>query len=432
MIRLRGLTSLLLLYAGRAGTAIVGLLVLPWLHEVLGTAAFGAVAIILSVQALVVMLDLGLAVTAGREASSMLAGSTWQLRPLVHHVDRVIISAYGCLGLLAVLVSPLIGLGPLPMVMLVLGLAAITHQNVSLTIMIGRRSYWFASISQFSGILLRHSVALGCLYIFSPTVDVFIYAQTGVAVTHALVGRAAVMALAGVKGDGDERPHDRISPALAVVGIAGACALQLDKPITGLFAGPAATAPYYLAGVLALVPISFLAGPVAQFFQPAVMLALAEDRRRDVMLGLRQLTTVLCLATVGPGAVLLVGADPITRLWLGADPLQPLVATYLQVLIIGGVIGSVGLIPSMLLIARRDYRFLAINSVILTTLLLGSVAAGAAANTILGVCYFYTAYHVLATVTLWIRASLLYPELNEAALTAPAEIGKLLRRLKRG
>lgn len=434
MTRLRGLTSLLLLYAGRAGTAATGLLVLPLLHDRMGTAVFGAAGIILSIQALVVLLDLGLAVSSARESASMSADRTWQLRPLVRHIDRVVLAAYASLGVAAVLGSALFafGIGPIAMGALVAGLAAITHQNASLGILIGRRDFGFAAISQFAGTLLRHSIALGCLYLFAPTLDVFILAQGGVAVVHALVTRARVLALAGERQGGDERPHDRLVFALAVQGVAGACAMQLDKPILGVLAGTSATAPYYLASVLAIVPLSFLAGPVAQFFQPTVMLALAEERQADMIRGLRRLILALCIATAGPGLVLLVGADFLTALWLGSDPIQPQVAGYLQILIVGGVIGSLGLVPSMLLIARRDYRFLAINSVILTIALLSGVALAAAASRIDVVCYLMTAYHCLATLTLWVRASILYPGLNEAAATAPLELRSLLRQLTGG
>lgn len=61
------LAPLLILYASKTGALVVGLLILPQFSKLLGPSLFGVVAVILSVQQLLLTLDLGMSVVVGRE-----------------------------------------------------------------------------------------------------------------------------------------------------------------------------------------------------------------------------------------------------------------------------------------------------------------------------------------------------------------------------
>ena len=74
MTMLRRLWPLATLYCGRLGTALVGLLLLPWFNRLMGPGQFGVVAIILSTQTLLVALDLGLSIVLGRDLAGLAAG----------------------------------------------------------------------------------------------------------------------------------------------------------------------------------------------------------------------------------------------------------------------------------------------------------------------------------------------------------------------
>lgn len=434
MSLIRRAMPLLALYGGRVGTAVVGLLALPLLYKVLGPSAFGVVGIILALQALVVMLDLGLAVSTGREAASLSHAARGQLRPLVRHIDRVSLVLYGSILVLGLGVSSLAGLSvsTVTVAATVVGLWALTHQNACLSGIIGRQDFVFASANLFGGVLLRYALALICLHAIAPTVEVFVLAQVTVLLAQVVITRTRLLWLAGPR-EASATPARRvqISLALFIMGAAGAAALQLDKPIIGALAGAAAVAPYFLASTLAITPITFLAGPVAQYFQPSVVLAVAEGRAADVQRQLSRLFAALSLLTVAPGLVLFVGAGLITRLWLGADPLQPVVASYLQILIVGGVIGAFGLIPSMLLIARQQYPFLAWVSASATVLLLSAVALFAGQGDIRSICIAYVIYHTSITLMLWGRASQLVPGLNPAVREAPHAFAGLVAGVMR-
>jgi O-antigen/teichoic acid export membrane protein len=425
---MRRAIPLLALYGGRVGTAVVGLLALPLLYKVLGPSAFGIVGVILALQALVVMLDLGLAVSTGREAASLSHEERWRLKPLVRHIDQVSLVLHGGVLIVALGVSSLGGLSVSAVTVgaTVVGLWALTHQNACLSGIIGRQDFVFASANLFGGVMLRFTLALICLHTIAPTVEVFVLAQGAVLLAQAAITRFRLLGLAGPRNASvPPTVPARVSLALIVLGAAGAAALQLDKPIIGALAGATAVAPYFLASTLAITPITFLAGPVAQYFQPSVILAIAEGRAADVQRHLSRLFAALSVLTIAPGLVLFVGAGHITRIWLGAEPLQPLVAGYLQTLIIGGVVGAFGLIPSMLLIARQQYPFLACVSAAATTMLLSVVALLAGKGDVQTICIAYVIYHSSITLMLWVRASQLVPGLNAAVIDAPKAFADL-------
>ena len=203
-----------------------------------------------------------------------------------------------------------------------------------------------------------------------------------------------------------------ISIALLVQTAAGACAMQLDKPLVGALAGAAATAPYYLATVLALTPLTFLAGPVVQFFQPKVIGQIAE-RSLSPSLVRKFLLGILGSAFL-PGLVLWFAAPAVTALWLRGAPDHAVVAGYVRILVVGTSLGALGFLPNVLLVAKRQYRFLATASTGLTLVVLALAARAAAGGDIGAVCYAYAGYHVAAAVVQWVRALGLDPELRAA------------------
>jgi O-antigen/teichoic acid export membrane protein len=200
-----------------------------------------------------------------------------------------------------------------------------------------------------------------------------------------------------------------ISVAVIVQGIAGACALQLDKPIISALASPRETGPYFLAAVLAMTPITFLAAPVSQFFQPKVVAAVVAGRDQEASRLFARATLALIGVAVLPGLLLALLATPITAAWLASNASQPVVAGLLPILVWGTAIGSLGLIPSMTLIAIRDYRYIATVSTLLTLLVLTATALLARQNNMTGICVAYAIYHISSALALWCRAAFLVP-----------------------
>ncbi len=89
-------------------------------------------------------------------------------------------------------------------------------------------------------------------------------------------------------------------------------------------------------------------------------------------------------------------------------------AGYVRILVVGTALGALGFLPNVLLVARRQYRFLATMSTCLTVAVLVLAAWAASRGDIRLICFAYAAYHVTAAVIQWARALTLDPELGAA------------------
>jgi|GEM_PF-3270852 len=429
MRMLSRLWPLATLYCGRLGTALVGVLLLPLFSQAMGARPFGVVAIILSTQSLMVALDLGLSIVLGRELAALGPDGLVRGRALFAHAERTLARLYLALLLLALVASRVVGwpLSAADIAAAVLLFGAVVHQNLGQTALLARQDYAWVGLNQLAGVLLRNLFTLACLHAIAPDLTVFVCSQALGACLHAGATRWRVARRLPAAGRDEAAPPATrsISLALLVQTAAGACAMQLDKPLVGTLAGAAATAPYYLATVLALTPLTFLAGPVVQFFQPKVIGQIAA-RSLSPALVRRFLLGILGSAFL-PGLALWFAAPAVTALWLHGAPGHDVVAGYVRILVVGTSLGALGFLPNVLLVARRQYRFLASASSVLTLAVLGLAAWAASRGDVGMVCWAYCAYHVAAAVVQWLRALTLDPELRAAlSPVTPTALGASL------
>jgi O-antigen/teichoic acid export membrane protein len=427
MTMLRRLWPLATLYCGRLGTALVGILLLPWFSRLMGPQQFGVVAIVLSTQSLLVALDLGLSIVLGRDLAGLAAGDLPLGRAMFAHAERTLLRLYAGLLVLALVASRFMA-SPLTapdLVAVALLFGAVVHQNLGQVALLARQDYAWVGLNQLIGVLLRNAFTLACLSMLAPSLTVFVASQALGACVHALVTRWRLARRLPPAPAGAHPAFRTVSFALLLQTVAGACAMQLDKPLVGAFAGAAATAPYYLATVLALTPLTFLAGPVVQFFQPKVIAQIAA-RALSPALVRKFLFGILASAFL-PGLALWFAAPAVTALWLHGGGEHALVASYVRILVVGTSLGAIGYLPNVLLVARQQYRFLAAASSGLTIAVLALTAWAASGGDVRTVCYVYATYHVAAAVVQWVRALTLDPELRAAlSPVTPAALGASL------
>ena len=414
---LRQLWPLAMLYCGRLGTALVGILLLPIFSRLLGPQEFGVVAIILSTQSLMVALDLGMAIVLGRDLAGLPAGAQSRGHAMFSHAERNLVRLYGTLMVVALIASRFMALplAPLDIAAVVILFGAATHQNVAQVSLLARQDYAWVGINQFAGIVLRNVFTLACMQLIAANLTVFVLSQSLGAGLHALCTRWRLVRLlpAGATSLKGSSFHSMSIPLL-VQTIAGACAMQLDKPAVGAFAGAAATAPYYLATVLALTPLTFLAGPVVQFFQPKVIGQIAAEALSPALV--RKFLVGILGSAFLPGLMLWLAAPALTTLWLHGAHDHALVSDYVRILVVGTSLGALGFLPNVLLVARRQYRFLATASTGLAIVVLALSCWAASDGNVRMVCFAYAGYHILAAVIQWARALTLDGELRAALL----------------
>lgn len=406
------LIDLALLYVSKSGSVAVGLLILPFFNRQLGSDVFGIVALIISVQSLLMLLDFGAATTVGRELA-VVQKTPSQKYIIWRSAEWTISLLYFSLLIPSLLVNWLLRgtLGPIEILGCAILFWAITLQNIGQSALIARQHIAEAAILQVLGLLARHGLTALALVSINSSLACFIFTQSAVAVAHMVATRWRCT-LRLRPSDADYEDFDlhsnakiflRAGKPLMLVSLAGAAVMQLDKVIVSSFISLREFGPYFLATTFCMVPVSVFAGPITQFFQPRLVQAyssadpVATERVLKLFLG------GIAIFTLIPAGLIWLLRDPLVAIWLQspADAVQ--VARYAKVLLPGVAVGALGYIPYALLIAQQDYRFQARLSIIMTTVTLISVTIVAFYGSVLAVCVIYAIYHVLSTVASWWR-----------------------------
>jgi len=408
-----------MLYAGRSSSLLVAFLFLPLYSHLLGSLQFGVVAVILSLQALLVMMDLGMSTLTGREIS-VANGTDSSLLTLLRTAELSLSGFYALLLSIAVVLklfyfsssmSWLVVAGSVVLFWL------LVMQNLYYCSLIARRNYTLGSGVQIVGVVVRAFITAAALSYVSATLEVFIIAQLVVTAVHWWVTRLLVVSAlsdgndallqAGKPTVSDAIALTKMGGALVLFSAAGAAVMQLDKPIISMFASASSVAPYYLASLLCMTPISILAGPVSQYFQPIFLREAAKGGSGSAKSTIVRFSLSVFFVTALPTFILWWFRTPIIDLWVGPSEHNGLISTYVAILLPGLAIGAFGFIPYSLLVFAKDYRFQAVMSACLTVVTLALATFAAMGKNIEAVCYIYSAYHMASTVISWIRASTL-------------------------
>lgn len=415
----RRVLDLAMLYASKSGAVLVGIFILPLFQKLLGPEAFGVVAVILSLQAFLIAMDLGMSAIVGRDiaaADNLNASlSSWC------HAETVLHCAYAVFLLLALFVGavlPPTSLTPLQLVVSLIMFWALSVQNVGQSALLARRCYRQAGVIQTAGVLGRGLFTLLALHFIRPDLDVFVITQTICAVIQLIVTRVYCLrefeykrlpAIRRWPLGAEVRALALRGKPLMLFGLAGASVLQLDKIVVSSFVSPIALAPYYLASALCLTPISVLGAPIAQFFQPKLIRSIASQDSAATNAVLRRFVSALVCVVAIPSAILWLGREDIVSAWVGGQRNADQIAHYLAILLPGVAIGALGHVPYVMLLAKQDFRFQARASTVLTVFTLTATYAAASYGSVEAVCWIYAGYHSLSTIVSWYRCIQLEP-----------------------
>lgn len=437
-------------FAASALSAILTLAAVPVYLSKLGTEAFGIIGFFAVIQAVLQVLDLGLAPAVNRELARATAlNAHGEARTLLRTMSRVywgmgIVLALAIFFLAPVIAKSWLGsstLDPnavvqaLMLMGLVIGLRwpVILYQNA----MIGAGHLGTASaVLAMMATLTVLSSVLAVIYI-RPTLQVLFVTQACAALVHALVAqRMAWRALGGTSGAvidfASIRRIWRFSAGMGGVALTGIALTQLDKALLSRLLPLASFGEYMLATTI-VGGLAVIVTPLFNFVFPRFSALAAggqEDRLRTLY---NDGSRVFAVAFIPIAIALGVYASDVIRLWTGNAVLAERLAPIVALLCVGSTINALMYFPYSLQLARgfswiplviNSVLLLAFGPLILVLVLRFGAMGGAAAWALLEVIYlafgtFMTHRHAaIGSAGAWIWRSVVVPGLLCIAIAA--------------
>nr|WP_255696832.1 oligosaccharide flippase family protein [Sandaracinobacteroides sayramensis] len=403
---------------------MLNLLFLPLYDHLLGPAAFGAVAMVLAFQSFFLVFDFGLAILLGTDVAA--AGQDRITRSRCAAQWRCMLALALGAGLAAAVLLfmagqffALDGFRPADLSTTALLIAGAIAANAGQAALIADHAARAASSLQFAGALLRGLFAWLVLQFVAPGISGFLLSQLLVLAMHLLLLDRLLLRRLGPAASGFWRPAEihrlweRARPLIAY-SLAGAMAMQIDKPLVAAFFSLEIAGRWFLAVTYALTPIALLAGPLHQFFYPRLVQA-AHDPEAALGLGrLFQAATVL--AVTAPGLVLATEAPLLIRLWLPHAEDSRTIAAMAMPIVAATTVGAMGYLPTAWLVGTGDRAWIARLSWLLLLLLLTGLLLAGAEGSMPSFVAAYCAFHLLGCGLLWRRMLRNWPAARSRSL----------------
>lgn len=413
--RAAALLDLFSLFAGRVGGILVTLFFIPQYNRLLGAEAFGAVAIVLSLQAFFLVSDLGLATLVSRDTAiaqgdpDALTAAVWTRRRAEALLWVLAGSVAGSAVLLALIGAPWsIGEGANAAMIAAL-IAVLVATNMVQLSLNALGLYRVGAAAAVVGAVARGGATVLMLQ-GAPSLQAFLQVQLVVAALHFLAVRRLLERRC--------RPLTRREPLLGrdaladllrrcvpltIYTLASAAAVNLDKSIVSAFISLEAAGAYFLATTYALVPVAVLSGPINSYFTPRVAHTRhAGDPAAERRLGAVFQIVLIC-AVVGPSLSLMFEMERWLRLWLDGSADVATVLLVAPILLAGGSLYATAYYPASYLVAAEDNRFLAKLSLVTGVAVLALAMGFAWLGQVRAVAWSYFGFYAVGFAALWAR-----------------------------
>ncbi|HSN13708.1 MAG TPA: oligosaccharide flippase family protein, partial [Anaeromyxobacteraceae bacterium] len=389
------------LLAGLANSiwgTLVALAVVPVYVRYLGVEAYGLIGFFATTQAVLQILDLGLAPTVNREvARCRVAGEPDRARTLVHTLAAAYWATAGLLAAGSLFVGPVVArhwlrAGALPqetvaaaVTLIGIVIACRWPTNIYLGALMGAERLVEAS---WLGIAATTASSLGAVAILafvSSSLQGFFLWQAAVGLAYALASRWAAWRVLGrprrVRAEGSVlRGVVRFSAGMSAIAVLGLLSTQLDKLLLSRLLSLQDLGRYTLAAMVA-GSLSVVIAPVFNGLFPRFS-ALAATGDTAGLAALYRTSARLLGGALFPIVVFLhSGGEGFLRLWLSEPDLARAVAPVAVLLAAGTALHGVMYVPYALLLAFGRTRLaLAQAAIFLATLaplmIVGSLRGG--------------------------------------------------------
>jgi O-antigen/teichoic acid export membrane protein len=398
--------------ANSAWSAMIGLAMVPLYIKYLGIESYGLIGFYVTTQALLQLLDMGLAPTINREvARHSASGNLKEAGKLLHTLGVVYWSMAAGIALLIAGLAPLIAghwlqakhLSQLNIehAVMLMGLVIACRWPIGLYqgALIGAQRLTVSSGINILMITIASLGAVAVLAFVSPTIEAFFIWQVTVGLVYVATMRWAVWRVIGrlknIQFDLDQlKSIWRFSAGVSGVSLTALVLTQIDKVILSNVLGLEEFGQYMLATVVVsglYVLISPIFNVVYPKFSELVVTGDEEKLTNLYRLGTRMLATVLFPIAM----VLVVFSNDLVHIWTGNPSLASSVAPIISILAIGTALHGVMYFPYALQLANGMTRLPLMINTILMIVLVPLIVAFALTYGALGGAMAWLTLHIL-------------------------------------
>jgi O-antigen/teichoic acid export membrane protein len=401
--------------ANSVWTAIVTLAVVPLYLKYLGIEAYGLIGFFATTQALLQILDLGLAPTINREVARCSAtGNLGQAGNLLHSLAVIYWGMAGAIALVIVALAPFIAnywlqskhlsRETIEHAVMLMGLVIACRWPIGLYqgALMGAQRLTISSGVNIGMVTLGNLGAVVVLAFVSPTIQAFFFWEACIGLVYAITMRWAAWRVIGRLKDVQINVNDlkrvwRFSVGMSGVALSAIILMQLDKVLLSRILSLEDFGRYALAGVVASV-LYVLLTPTFNVIYPR-MSALVATGDTEKLIELYRSGTRLLLAVLFPIATAAaVFSEDFIYLWTGNLELSSSVAPIISLLLVGTSLNGAMHFPYALQLASGMTRLpLMINTILMIALVPMTIflalrygaVGGAAAWALLNALYLF-------------------------------------------
>ncbi len=355
-------------FASSIWSALVNLIAVPLYLKYLGIEAYGLIGFFVTTQALLQLLDMGLAPTINREVARCSAsGNLKEAGKLLHTLAVVYWSVAGGIALLIIALAPLIAeywlqSAQLPRqtvehAVMLMGLVMACRWPIGLYqgALIGAQRLTVLSSVSITMVTFANLGAVAILAYVSPTIEAFFIWQACVGLLYTVTIRWAawwiIERLHEIRFDVEELKRIwRFSAGMGGIALSGLVFTQLDKIILSKMLGLEEFGRYMLATAV-VSGLYVLIMPIYNVVYPRLSALVATGETGKLAdlyrLGTRMFATVLFPTAM----VIAVFAEDLVRAWTGNVGIASSVAPIISLLVIGSALNGVMFLPYALQLA---------------------------------------------------------------------------------
>jgi O-antigen/teichoic acid export membrane protein len=368
-------------------SALVGLAVIPFYLKYLGIEAYGLKPIFVTTQAVLSLLDMGMAPTINREVARCSAtGSLSEAGKLLHTLAVVYWSMAGIIALLIVLLAPSIAgywlkskqLSPqtISHAVMLMGLVVACRWPVGLYqgALIGAQRLTVSSAISITMTTIASLGAVAILAFVSATIEAFFIWQACMGLVYAIVMRWGAWRIIGrmkhLRFDVNALKNVwRFSVGMSGISLTALVFTQLDKILLSKILGLDAFGHYMLATVI-VSGIYVLVTPLFNVMYPRFSALVMTGEVEKLALLYRLSTKTLATILLPIAMVLAVFARDLVFVWTGNQDIAMQVAPIISLLAIGSALHGIMYMPYALQLAFGVTKLpLKINSILMIILI---------------------------------------------------------------